>query len=57
MVWKNLKTILCSPNIVTLRYWRILKDIFRFNKITRQYIETNKIIDETVDIFLKIQIH
>lgn len=50
---KNLKTILCSPNIVTLRYWRILKDIFRFNKITRQYIETNKIIDETVDIFLK----
>ena len=33
---KNLKTILSSQNIFTLRYWRILKDIFRFNKITRQ---------------------
>ena len=50
---KNLKTLLCSSNIITLRYWRILKDIFKFNNITRQYIETNKILDETVDLFLK----
>ena len=35
---KNLKSIFLSKNSLTLRYWRVLKDVFKFNKITKQYI-------------------
>ena len=33
MGWKNLKTIFHYKNIFTLRYLKVLKDIFKFSKL------------------------
>ena len=45
--------MLLSNNILTLRYWRILRDIFKFNKISKQYAANKINSDETVSQFLK----
>ena len=50
---RNFKTLLLSNNILTLRYWRILRDIFKFNKISKQYVANKINSDETVSQFLK----
>ena len=49
---KNLKSIFLSKNSLTLRYWRVLKDVFKFNKITKQYINSEIVSKETVSQFL-----
>ena len=36
-----------------MRYWRILRDIFKFNKISKQYVANKINSDETVSQFLK----
>ena len=49
---KNFKSIFLSKNSLTLRYWRVLKDVFKFNKITKQYINSEIVSKETVSQFL-----
>lgn len=49
---KNFKSIFLSKNSLTLRYWRVLKDIFKFNKLTKQYINSEIASKETVSQFL-----
>ena len=51
---KNFKSIFLCKNIFTLRYWRILRDILIFNKITNSYIKENDNFDITVNKFLKL---
>ena len=50
---RNFKTLILSNNILTLRYWRILRDIFKFNKISKKYVTSRTNSDETVSQFLK----
>ena len=49
---KNFKSIFLTKNILTLRYWKVLRDAFKFNKITKQYINNEIVSKETVSQFL-----
>ena len=50
---KNLKTILFTKNIFSLRYWSIIKEILRFNYITKKYISKDRTVDLKVSEFVK----
>ena len=49
---KDFKSIFLIKNSLTLRYWRVLRDVFKFNKITKQYINSEIVSKETVSQFL-----
>ena len=49
---KNFKSIFLSKNTLTVRYWRVLRDVFKFNKITKEYINNSLVSKETVTQFL-----
>ena len=49
---KNFKSIFFSKNSLTLRYWKVLRDVFKFNKITKHYINSEITSKETVSQFL-----
>ena len=49
---KNFKSIFLNKHILTVRYWKILRDVFKFNRITKYYINNETISKETVSQFL-----